>query len=49
MLSEARQEVNRKERSLRILGKHLSGIQKGKKQVEERLQRAEEELSDASR
>uniref|UniRef100_A0A3P9DRL1 Coiled-coil domain containing 171 n=1 Tax=Maylandia zebra TaxID=106582 RepID=A0A3P9DRL1_9CICH len=40
------QEVNRKERSLRILGKHLSGIQKGKKQVEERLQRAEEELSD---
>ncbi|XP_042072606.1 coiled-coil domain-containing protein 171 [Haplochromis burtoni] len=49
VLSEARQEVNRKERSLRILGKHLSGIQKGKKQVEERLQRAEEELSDASR
>uniref|UniRef100_A0A3Q4I5Y4 Coiled-coil domain containing 171 n=1 Tax=Neolamprologus brichardi TaxID=32507 RepID=A0A3Q4I5Y4_NEOBR len=47
VLSEARQEVNRKERSLRILGKHLSGIQKGKKQVEERLQRAEEELRDA--
>uniref|UniRef100_A0A668S873 Uncharacterized protein n=1 Tax=Oreochromis aureus TaxID=47969 RepID=A0A668S873_OREAU len=40
------QEVIRKERSLRFLGKHLSGIQKGKKQVEERLQRAEDELRD---
>ncbi|XP_013132632.2 coiled-coil domain-containing protein 171 isoform X2 [Oreochromis niloticus] len=49
VLSEARQEVIRKERSLRFLGKHLSGIQKGKKQVEERLQRAEDELRDASR
>ncbi|XP_030609939.1 coiled-coil domain-containing protein 171 isoform X2 [Archocentrus centrarchus] len=49
VLSEARQEVSRKERSLRILGKHLSGVQKEKKQVEQRLQRAEDELRDATR
>ncbi|XP_026224994.1 coiled-coil domain-containing protein 171 [Anabas testudineus] len=48
-LSEARQEVSRKERSLRILGKHLSCTQKERKQLEERLQRAEDELRDASR
>uniref|UniRef100_A0A8C6LKC4 Uncharacterized protein n=1 Tax=Nothobranchius furzeri TaxID=105023 RepID=A0A8C6LKC4_NOTFU len=41
-LSEARREVARKERSLRILGKHLSGLQKEKQQLEERLRRAEE-------
>ncbi|XP_041841917.1 coiled-coil domain-containing protein 171, partial [Melanotaenia boesemani] len=48
-LSEARQEVSRKERSLRILGKHLSGVQTERKQLEERLQRAEDELRDAVR
>nr|XP_046236006.1 coiled-coil domain-containing protein 171-like [Scatophagus argus] len=48
-LSEARQEASRKERSLRILGKHLSGVQREKKQLEERLQRVEDELRDASR
>ncbi|KAF3698175.1 Coiled-coil domain-containing protein 171 [Channa argus] len=47
-LSEARQELRRKERSLRILGKHLSGVQKERKQLEERLQRAEDELRDAT-
>ncbi|KAM4536511.1 uncharacterized protein ccdc171 [Odontesthes bonariensis] len=48
-LSEARRDVSRKERSLRILGKHLSGVQRERKQVEERLQRAEDELRDAAR
>uniref|UniRef100_A0A3B4VE92 Uncharacterized protein n=1 Tax=Seriola dumerili TaxID=41447 RepID=A0A3B4VE92_SERDU len=48
-LSEARHETSRKERSLRILGKHLSGVQKERKQLEERLQRAEVELRDAAR
>ncbi|XP_040887530.1 coiled-coil domain-containing protein 171-like [Toxotes jaculatrix] len=48
-LQEARQEASRKERSLRILGKHLSGVQKERKQLEERLQRAEDELRDAAR
>ncbi|XP_029283331.1 coiled-coil domain-containing protein 171-like [Cottoperca gobio] len=48
-LSEARQEVSRKERSLRILGKHLSGVQRERKQLEERLQRVEDELTDAAR
>ncbi|XP_039996621.1 coiled-coil domain-containing protein 171-like isoform X2 [Xiphias gladius] len=48
-LLEARQEVSRKERSLRILGKHLSGVQRERKQLEERLQRAEDELRDAAR
>ncbi|XP_078020537.1 uncharacterized protein ccdc171 [Epinephelus lanceolatus] len=48
-LSEARQEVSRKERSLRILGKHLSGVQRERKQLEERLHRAEGELRDAAR
>uniref|UniRef100_A0A7N8XD19 Coiled-coil domain containing 171 n=1 Tax=Mastacembelus armatus TaxID=205130 RepID=A0A7N8XD19_9TELE len=38
------QEVSRKERSLRILGKHLSGVQKERTQLEERLQRVENEL-----
>uniref|UniRef100_A0A3B4WZP4 Uncharacterized protein n=1 Tax=Seriola lalandi dorsalis TaxID=1841481 RepID=A0A3B4WZP4_SERLL len=47
-LSEARHEASRKERSLRILGKHLSGVQKERKQLEERLQRAEVELRDAA-
>uniref|UniRef100_A0A3Q3LK77 Coiled-coil domain containing 171 n=2 Tax=Mastacembelus armatus TaxID=205130 RepID=A0A3Q3LK77_9TELE len=49
VLSEARQEVSRKERSLRILGKHLSGVQKERTQLEERLQRVENELREASR
>ncbi|XP_042257973.1 coiled-coil domain-containing protein 171-like [Thunnus maccoyii] len=48
-LSEARQEVSRKERSLRTLGKHLSGVQRERKQLEERLQQAEDELRDAAR
>ncbi|KAF7643831.1 hypothetical protein LDENG_00232420 [Lucifuga dentata] len=48
-LLEAQQEVNRKERSLRILGKHLSGLQRDRKQLEERLQRAEDELRNAAR
>ncbi|XP_041821691.1 LOW QUALITY PROTEIN: coiled-coil domain-containing protein 171-like, partial [Chelmon rostratus] len=48
-LSDARQEVSRKDRSLRILGKHLSGVQKERKQLEERLRRVEDELRDANR
>ncbi|XP_054863442.1 coiled-coil domain-containing protein 171-like isoform X1 [Amphiprion ocellaris] len=48
-LSRTTQEVSRKERSLRILGKHLSEVQRQKEQVEEKLQRAEEELSHAHR
>ncbi|KAM7366641.1 hypothetical protein PAMP_016062 [Pampus punctatissimus] len=48
-LSEARQEVSRKERSLRILGKYLSGLQRQRRQLEERLQQAEDELRDAAR
>ncbi|XP_034020701.1 coiled-coil domain-containing protein 171 isoform X2 [Thalassophryne amazonica] len=48
-LSEARQEVSRKHRSLRILGKHLSGVHKKKKQLEEELRRAEGELKHAAR
>ncbi|XP_038587042.1 coiled-coil domain-containing protein 171-like [Micropterus salmoides] len=48
-LSETRQEVSRKERSLRILGKHLSVVQRERKQLEERLQRVEDELRDATR
>ncbi|XP_067435637.1 coiled-coil domain-containing protein 171-like [Thunnus thynnus] len=48
-LSEARREVSRKERSLRTLGKHLSGVQRERKQLEERLQQAEDELRDAAR
>ncbi|XP_074480289.1 uncharacterized protein ccdc171 [Sebastes fasciatus] len=47
-LSEARQDVSRKERSLRILGKHLSGVQRERKQLEERLRRVEDELRDAA-
>ncbi|XP_058482008.1 coiled-coil domain-containing protein 171-like [Solea solea] len=37
-LSEARQEVSRKERSLRILGKHLLAVQRERKQREKRTQ-----------
>lgn len=48
-LSELQQEVNQKERSLRILGKHLSGVQKKRKQLHEKLQRAQGELGDAVR
>ncbi|XP_036968760.1 coiled-coil domain-containing protein 171 [Acanthopagrus latus] len=48
-LLEARQEVSRKERSLRILGKHLSGVQRERKQLEERLRQVEEELREAGR
>lgn len=48
-LSEARRELSRKERSLRILGKHLSTAQNQKQQLEEKLQQTEDELRDASR
>ncbi|KAM4565395.1 coiled-coil domain-containing protein 171 [Fundulus diaphanus] len=48
-LSEVRQQLSRKERSLRILGKHLSGVQKEKRQLEEKLQRAEEQLRENGR
>ncbi|XP_068612228.1 coiled-coil domain-containing protein 171 [Brachionichthys hirsutus] len=47
-LTEARQEVSRKERSLRILGKHLSGVQRDRRQLEERSQRLVVELRDAA-
>uniref|UniRef100_A0A665U425 Uncharacterized protein n=1 Tax=Echeneis naucrates TaxID=173247 RepID=A0A665U425_ECHNA len=47
-LTEIRQEASQKECSLRILGKHLSGVQKARRQLEERLQRAENELRDAA-
>ncbi|XP_068164871.1 coiled-coil domain-containing protein 171 isoform X2 [Antennarius striatus] len=47
-LTEARQEVSRKERSLRILGKHLSGVQKERKQLEERSEQLQVELRDAT-
>ncbi|XP_034535230.1 coiled-coil domain-containing protein 171-like isoform X2 [Notolabrus celidotus] len=47
--AQARQEAGRKERSLRIVGKHLSGVQREKKQLEERLQQVEEELRGANR
>ncbi|XP_010778482.1 coiled-coil domain-containing protein 171 [Notothenia coriiceps] len=36
-LCDARQEVTRKDRSLRILGKHLSGVQRERKHLEEEL------------
>uniref|UniRef100_A0A3Q3J543 Coiled-coil domain containing 171 n=1 Tax=Monopterus albus TaxID=43700 RepID=A0A3Q3J543_MONAL len=48
-LLEARQELSRKQRSLRILGKHLLGVQKERTQLEGRLQRAEDALRDATR
>ncbi|KAF0028919.1 hypothetical protein F2P81_018024 [Scophthalmus maximus] len=48
-LSDARQEASRRKRTLRILGKHLSGVQSEKKQLEDRLRRAEGELRDATR
>lgn len=48
-LSEAQQEVTRKERSLRILGKHLLSVQREKKQLEKRLQRAEEALNNQAK
>lgn len=48
-LLEARQEVCRKERSLRILGKHLSGVQKERRQLEERLQETQDELQDSAK
>uniref|UniRef100_A0A8C6UNV6 Uncharacterized protein n=1 Tax=Neogobius melanostomus TaxID=47308 RepID=A0A8C6UNV6_9GOBI len=41
LLSEARREVCRKERSLRILGKHLCVVQKERRRLEQRLQEAE--------
>ncbi|KAM4611657.1 coiled-coil domain-containing protein 171 [Polymixia lowei] len=43
------QEVRRKDQSLRILGKHLSGVQRERREVEERLRQAEEDLREASR
>ncbi|XP_041634778.1 coiled-coil domain-containing protein 171-like isoform X2 [Cheilinus undulatus] len=45
-LSQAQQQV--RERSLRILGKHLSGVQEEKKQLEKRLQQMEEQLRNMS-
>lgn len=48
-LSEMQREVGQKERSLRILGKHLMGVQRERKQLRQRLQQAEGELSDATR
>ncbi|KAM3857465.1 coiled-coil domain-containing protein 171 [Diretmus argenteus] len=48
-LSQARQEVSRKERSLRILGKHLSGVQRERRELEDRLRQAEEDLREATR
>ncbi|XP_037335725.2 coiled-coil domain-containing protein 171-like isoform X2 [Pungitius pungitius] len=36
-LTEARKEVSRKERSLRILGKHLLGVQRERRQLEDEL------------
>ncbi|XP_047441688.1 coiled-coil domain-containing protein 171-like isoform X2 [Mugil cephalus] len=48
-LSEARLEASRKERSLRILAKHLAGVQREKRRLEEKLQRAEDKLRDATR
>lgn len=48
-LSELRQEVGRKERSLRILGKHLMVVQRERKQLCQRLQQADGELSDTAR
>ncbi|XP_055012704.1 coiled-coil domain-containing protein 171-like isoform X2 [Boleophthalmus pectinirostris] len=44
LLSHARREVSRKERSLRILGKHLSVVQKEKRQLEERLRDTQDQL-----
>uniref|UniRef100_A0AAY5KQ36 Coiled-coil domain containing 171 n=1 Tax=Esox lucius TaxID=8010 RepID=A0AAY5KQ36_ESOLU len=40
-LSEARKEVRHKEQSLRVLGKHLSGLQQQKKNLEESVHHAE--------
>ncbi|XP_016535151.1 coiled-coil domain-containing protein 171 isoform X2 [Poecilia formosa] len=42
-------QLSRKENSLRILGKQLAGVQKEKKQLEQQLQRAEEQLREAVR
>uniref|UniRef100_A0AAY5KHP3 Coiled-coil domain containing 171 n=1 Tax=Esox lucius TaxID=8010 RepID=A0AAY5KHP3_ESOLU len=41
ILSEARKEVRHKEQSLRVLGKHLSGLQQQKKNLEESVHHAE--------
>lgn len=41
--------MSRKERAIRILGKHLSGIQSERKQLEEKLRQVEDELSAAAR
>ncbi|KAK7910066.1 hypothetical protein WMY93_014750 [Mugilogobius chulae] len=49
LLSDARREVCRKERSLRILGKHLTVVQKEKRQLEERLREAQEELLNSTK
>ncbi|KAM6949247.1 coiled-coil domain-containing protein 171 [Aplochiton taeniatus] len=48
-LSEARHEVRGKDQSLRILGKHLAGVQCEKREVEESLRIAEEALRLATR
>ncbi|XP_055085200.1 coiled-coil domain-containing protein 171-like [Periophthalmus magnuspinnatus] len=49
LLAHARREVSRKERSLRILGKHLSVVQKEKRQLEERLREAQDELQNTTK
>uniref|UniRef100_A0A673VSX1 Coiled-coil domain containing 171 n=1 Tax=Salmo trutta TaxID=8032 RepID=A0A673VSX1_SALTR len=48
-LSEARQEVRQKEQSLRVLGKHLSGLQQEKKSLEESVRHAEDALRTAAK
>ncbi|XP_071022399.1 coiled-coil domain-containing protein 171 isoform X1 [Oncorhynchus clarkii lewisi] len=48
-LSEARQEVRQKEQSLRVLGKHLSGLQQEKKSLEESVRHAEDALRMAAK
>ncbi|KAK6313851.1 hypothetical protein J4Q44_G00153100 [Coregonus suidteri] len=49
VLSEARQEVRQKDQSLRVLGKHLSGLQQEKKSLEESVRQAEDALRMAAK
>uniref|UniRef100_A0A8K9XEK8 Uncharacterized protein n=1 Tax=Oncorhynchus mykiss TaxID=8022 RepID=A0A8K9XEK8_ONCMY len=44
MDTHSRQEVRQKEQSLRVLGKHLSGLQQEKKSLEESVRHAEDAL-----
>ncbi|KAM9390795.1 coiled-coil domain-containing protein 171 isoform 1-T1 [Salvelinus alpinus] len=48
-LSDSRQEVRQKEQSLRVLGKHLSGLQQEKKSLEESVKHAEDALRMAAK